>query len=334
MSEEVKETNPAELSGEALIDYAADFVPNESLQVSGSDEDEAVVETATEGSEEPEVEEKVEAKEQAEQTSDEDSPKGKTWRAVRDAEKKLREQRLEIKKAQEAVEAQRREAEQYQTSYGEQLKKQVMTDPLGFIKQTAGLTLDDIIQRELNNGRPGSEETHRMSSTQNRSEVEELRTKYQQLEQQLQVRDAQAAEKEHRAGILNELAREDFAVLSSLPDAEELVWEETRRHYHLTGEILPQREAAQRVQDERVEELRSLLESEAVRVALGLESAPQQATKAKQETKQPSQSKGRGGPKTLSNQLATSAPSKEKSLEWYSLSDDEIISRAAQLVQD
>lgn len=229
---------------------------------------------------------------------------------LRAHEAKLQQQMAELEAKVKALESGKSEIETYK-SLPERLKK----EPLKVLEEQ-GLTFEQLAQMVLNDGKPTQDMILSEYEKKVMSKIEELESKLAEKEAKEQQDKYDQAIQAFNAQLTDFVSNSPEYELIKANDAVGLVFDVIEQHHAETGEILPNKDACDAVEEYLLEEAKKLVEREKVKKLL----QPQQ--------QQPVAQKGKASP-TLSNAQAAQASPKSAA----NLSDEESKLAAAQLLK-
>ena len=196
-------------------------------------------------------------------------------------------------------------------------------DPIKAL-ESLGLGYDEIVDKYLSDAIP-REKTESDLVLEKLSSLEGQISKAQEYQQSQEKQKEEAAQQERYGAAMNQIGSfieknsEKYELVNKM-DASDLVLNVIGEHYNNTGEILDIAKACQAVEEHYEEEAKRYLASEKTLEKLGLKKTEMQNAEGKQDTK----------PKTLTNNIGTTAP---RYNDDRPLSRQESLERAASLLK-
>lgn len=249
-----------------------------------------------------------------------EGPASRGWAAVKEQEKRLRQEREEFKLQRAELEQMQKKIEEMQKGSFDVLSK-LRDDPFSILEK-AGVSFEDLANRVLNGDKPGPDEKVKRTT----SEVEELRKELASFKAQLETQKAQEFDTRYQNDAASVIkADPKFKLLQSYGKAVEDIYELACLHARQTGQILPAEQAAAMILEEYENDLKSTLLNDAVREKFGI-ILKENESPVKEKTKPvnvvPS--------KTVTNQMGSSPTSQPK--ERPPMSEREELEEAVKLL--
>ena len=248
----------------------------------------------------------------------------RSWAAIKAAEKRNLEERNEVKAQRQEIDTMRQQLEQMKAE-NEQLRGQFKENPVEFLEKS-GLTFDDLAKRVLNDGAASPEELIKRTQTQSQTEIQQLRDEIRSQREMIQEQSHERMIREYQGEIDLALKNEEFELLRDYPESETLIFNLASQYAQEHGTVLTPTDAARRVQESLIDQLKSLSKSAVVRKLLGAQEAPENPSTEKST---PSNS-GQNKTKTLTNALSSEPPASVPSRSG--MSEQQILMEAAKLI--
>jgi hypothetical protein len=252
------------------------------------------------------------------------------WAAIEDRMSRAEKRERELKSREAALQ---KHIEQIQAGNVEQQKADFLTglrkDPLGIL-QEAGITFQNLAERVMTGTTQMPQEKPTQNGNLTREDVAAIVAEA--LDKYSQTANQQGYEWQYLQLIDGALAKDEYKLMASFPNAKDEVYQEAIRLSQEKGEVLPPETVIAILQERKRGDLKKLMDLDVVKSALGLGS-----DQPKVETEQ--QSNGESGsepanktPETLGTEAGiTSKPNKPEP--ERRLTENEVLEQALKAIR-